>query len=201
MAVSRGEDSSLRRCPPRLRLLLAALLGLLPACHASKPPDYQDETGVRFAPPPGWVERDRPALLSGANRPAHRESNLPLPQLDAAHRERLLVRYDRLTSGDRAWVRLSLAAVPARTTLESYLVSRFPPPGWRREGASQTLEVIGKPATRNVWKGNWLSKDYLCEMTAVRHGEEVYLFTASFPADDPTARAEVRQAIATAVVP
>jgi hypothetical protein len=38
--------------------------------------------------------------------------------------------------------------------------------------------------------------DYLCETAAVRHGDDVYFFTASFPADDATAREQVRQAAA-----
>jgi hypothetical protein len=174
---------------------------LLPACRAAKPPDYKDETGVHFAPPPGWVERDRPALLPGANQPARREPNLPLPLLDTAHHERLLVRYDRLTTGDRAWMRLSLAAVPTTTTLERYLATRAPRPDWRREGDVETLEINGKPAARSSWKGRWLNKDYLCETAAVRRGDEVYLFTASFPADDAAAREQVRQAAAGAVLP
>jgi hypothetical protein len=174
---------------------------LLPACRPAKPPDYQDETGVRFAPPPGWVERDRPALLPGSNQLAHRQPNLPLPYLDAANHERLLVRYDRLATGDRAWMRLSIAAVPTTTTLERYLATHAPRPDWRREGDVETLEINGKPAARTAWKGRWLNKDYLCETAAVRHGDEVYFFTASFPADDATAREQVHQAAADAVLP
>jgi hypothetical protein len=184
-----------------IRLVLAAVLAALPACRAAKPPDYQDETGVHFAPPPGWVERDRPALLPRTNRPAHRESNIPLPGFDAAHQERLLVRYDRLTTGDHAWMRLSVAAVPTTTTLERYLATRAPRPDWRREGDVETLEINGKPAARSVWKGRWRNKDYLCEVAAVRRGDEVYFFTASFPATDTAASEEVRQAVAGAVLP
>jgi hypothetical protein len=180
----------------RQRLLFAALL-LLPSCRAAKPPDYQDDTGVQFAPPPGWVERDRPAVLSQT----HRKANVPLPPLDTAHHERVLVRYDRLTKAEHAWLRLSVATVPATLTLERYLATRAPRPDWKREGDVETLEVNGKPATRAAWMGSWLKQEYLCETVAVRRGEEVYLFTASVPAGDTTAREQVRQAVAAAIVP
>jgi hypothetical protein len=177
------------------------LLVLLPACRAARTPEYQDETGVRFAPPPGWVERDRPDLLSGADRPKRRESNVPMPPLDVAHRERLLVRYDRITTADHAWMRLTIADVPPATAVERYLTTRAPRPDWRREEDLEMLEVNGKPAARAAWKGRWLKQDYLCETTAVRRGEELYLFTASFPADDAEAREQARRAVAGAVLP
>jgi hypothetical protein len=183
-----------------VRFFFVVLL-VLPACRAAKPPDYQDETGVHFAPPPGWVERDRPALVTGANRLAHRESNVPLPALDSAHHERLLVRYDRITTGDHAWLRLSVAAFPNTTALDRYLATRVPRPDWRREGDVETLEVNGKPAARGAWKGRWLTKDYLCETVAARRGEEVYLFSASFPAGETVTREQVRQAVSAAVLP
>jgi hypothetical protein len=185
------------------RVLLAAILILLPACRADKPPDYKDETGLRFAPPPGWVERARPALSgpSGANPSRHREPNLPLPPLDARAKERLLVRYDRLTAGQLAWMRLTVAECPASTKLEQCLAAHGPGPNWQREGDAETLELKGKSAARMAWKGRWMNLDYLCETAAVRRGEEVYFFTASFPAPDTTAREQVRQAVANAVLP
>ena len=201
MPISPDSKSVLRPGRRPVQLLLAVLMVLLPACRPAKPPDYQDETGIHFAPPPGWVERDRPALLPGPNRPAGRAANVPLPSLDTAHHERLLVRYDRLSAGDHAWMRLTLATVPATTALERYLATRAPRPDWRREGDVETLEINGKPAARAAWNGRWLNKDYLCETAAVRRGDDVYFFTASFPADDTTAREQVRQAAAGAVLP
>ena len=184
-----------------VRFLVAVLLVLLPACRAAKAPDYTDEAGVRFMPPTGWVESDRPAVVSVANRPTHRQPDQPLPLFDAAHHERLLVRYDRLTAGQLAWMRLSVASVPVAETLEIYLAKRAPAADWRREGDVEALEVNDKPTVRAAWKGRWRNQDYLCETVALRRGEEVYLFTASFPAADTTAREQVRQAVAAAVVP
>lgn len=199
MPMDCEKKSVFRSVLYRIRMAAMFLL-LLPACRAGKPPDYTDETGVRFTPPPGWVERDRPAV-SAANRPGHAEPDQPLPRFDAAHHERLLVRYDRLTAGQLAWMRLSIADVPTATTLEQYLSRRAPRADWRREGEVEALEVSGKPAARAAWKGRWRNQDYLCETVAVRRGEAIYLFTASFPAADTTAREQVRQAAAAAVVP
>lgn len=190
-----------RSCKRPFHYLPAGLLLLLPACRAAKPFDYQDEAGVHFAPPPGWVERDRPALQSATNRLTHGESNLPFPPLDSAYRERLLVRYDRLSSGEHAWMRLTIMALPPAIRLEDYLARRKPQADWRRDGEVEPIEVNGKPASRLAWKGRWLRKDYLCEIVAVRRSEAIYFFTASLPSDDTTAREQMRQAIANAVVP
>ncbi len=200
MTISRDKKSILRSVmyPTRFAAMFAVLL---PACRDAKPPDYTDEAGVRFTPPPGWVERDRPALVSGDNRPAQRQPDQPLPRFDAVHHERLRVRYDRLTAGQLAWMRLSIATVPTTTTLEQYLLGRAPRADWRREGDVEALEVNGKPAARAAWKGRWRNQDYLCETVALRRGEAIYLFTASFPAVDTTAREQARQATAAAVVP
>jgi hypothetical protein len=190
-------DSVRRRCKGSL-LAIALYAALTSSCRPAKPPDYEDPTGLHFAPPPGWVERARAGVEAG---PAHREPNLPLPHLDTRQKERLLVRYDRLTAGYLAWMRLSVALVPAATTLEACLTSRAPARDWRRQGDIESLQVHGKPAARAAWKGTWLKQDYLCETTAVRRGEEVYFFTASWPADDPSAREQVRQSVADAVLP
>jgi hypothetical protein len=206
MSMARNRGGGLVTGMARRRGLpgcLAVVVALLPACGPAKPPDYRDESGLHFAPPPGWVERARPAAASGPGgaAPSRREPNLPLPHLDARRHERLLVRYDRLTAGRLAWLRLSVAAVPASTALEQYLATRAPGSDWRREAGVETLEVKGRPAARGAWKGRWIRQDYLCETTAVRRGEEVYLFTASFPAADPMAREQVRQAVANATLP
>jgi hypothetical protein len=58
------------------------------------------------------------------------------------------------------------------------------------------LEVSGLPAVRIAFAGRWNNQDYLNETVAVRHGEQVYLITASFPASDRVAREQVRQAVA-----
>lgn len=178
--------------------LLSLALALVLGCQPAKPPDYEDPSGLRYAPPPGWVERARPSISAG---PAHREANLPLPHLDARQNERLLVRYDRLTAGQLAWMRLSLADMPATKSLTACLTARAPDKSWRPEGDVESLELHGKPAARRAWRGTWMKQDYLCETTAMQRGEEVYLFTASWPADDPTAREQVRRSVADARLP
>jgi hypothetical protein len=198
-----GTSDALRGGPgpwagPALALLLA---GCGPG--GPRPPVYEEGPGVRFTPPPGWVERDRPnAVPGGADRGHPRgraRPDLPLPGLSA--RERLLVRYDRLTAGALAWLRLTAAEAPAATALEACLAAHAPGPGWRREGKPEDLDVGGLPAARVAFRGRWDNQDYLCETVAVRRGGRVYCITASFPASDGAARAQVRQAVAGAVWP
>ena len=177
-------------------LSLALVLAL--GCQPAKPPDYEDASGLHFTPPPGWVERARSAVSAS---PPHREANLPLPHLDARQNERLLVRYDRLTAGRLAWMRLSVADKPATKVLASCLTARAPDKSWRPQGDVESLELHGKPAARLAWRGTWMKQDYLCEITAVERGAEVYFFTASWPTDDPTAREQVRRSVADAVLP
>jgi hypothetical protein len=69
---------------------------------------------------------------------------------------------------------------------------------WKPESAVENLEVGGKTAARAAFTGRWKDQDYVCETVAVRHGEQVYFLTASFPAADSTAREQARQAIARA---
>src|SRR5439155_25687505 len=81
-----------------LRLAATPLL-LLAACSAEKKPVYQDPDGLRITPPPGWLERARGNAMTGAM--AHKQ-NAPLPPLGGTGKsaqERLLVRYDLVTSG------------------------------------------------------------------------------------------------------
>src|SRR5438309_213963 len=101
----------------KLRLLATPLL-LLAACSADKKAVFQDADGFRLTPPPGWVERARGDALSGPL--VHKQANLPLPPLGAAGKssqERLVVRYDRVTSGSLAWLRVSALELPGTTAL------------------------------------------------------------------------------------
>jgi hypothetical protein len=187
---------------PWTSLTLALLLA---GCGPGRPrpPAYEEGQGVRFTPPPGWVERDRPNAVpdgSARGRPRGRaRPDLPLPGLSA--RERLLVRYDRLTAGALAWLRLTVAEVPTATTLEACLAAHAPGPGWRREGKAEDVDVGGLPAARVAFRGRWDNQDYLCETVAARKAERVYFITASFPASDGAAREQVRQAVAGALWP
>jgi hypothetical protein len=111
-------------------------------------------------------------------------------------REQLLVRYDRLTAGRLAWLRITAADVPPSTPLTACLST--PAEGWQPEAEMESLEVGGLPAARVAFRGPWEGQEYLNESAAVRKGERVYLFTASFPAADAAAREQVRKAIAAA---
>jgi hypothetical protein len=176
--------------------LIVALV-LTAGCRRPKELVYQDRRGFRFPPPPGWVERAREDALPA--RASHRQQNLPLPELGGPARpqERQVGRYDRLEGG-RAWLRVSLADVPSSTPLQACLAGCSPGRDWKREADVESLEVGGQPAARVAFTGRWNSQEYVNETVAVRHGEQVYLISASFPTSDNTAREQVRQAIAVA---
>ncbi len=108
--------------------------------------------------------------------------------------ERLLARYDRLTAGRLAWVRVTVADLSTAQPLQAVLAAYTPGAGWKRAGDVESLEVSGHPAARVAFAGVWGKQDYLCETAAVRSGERVYFVSASFPAADETAREQVRQA-------
>jgi hypothetical protein len=176
------------------------LVLLLVGCNSRKQPAFQDQKGFHFTPPPGWVERAREDALPGGS--GHRQADLPLPRLDrpgSAAQERLLVRYDRLTAGHLAWLRVTVADLPASTPLLVCLSACSPGSNWKRETEVEDLEVCELPAARIAFVGRWSNQEYLCETVGVRQGERVYLITASFPASDGKAREQVRKAVAEAI--
>jgi hypothetical protein len=174
---------------------IVVLTLLLAGRNAHKPLVYEDNEGFRFVPPSGWVERARgDAMPPGSS---HRQQNLPLPPLGVPGQaqERLLVRYDRISTGQHAWLRVTVAHLPSSTPLKACLSTRLPGRGWKRESEEEGREVSGLPAARIAFAGRWSDQDYLCETFAVRKGEKVYLFSAAFPTSDDTARQQVRQAV------
>jgi hypothetical protein len=171
--------------------LVATLL--LAGCNSHHQPVYQGKQGFRFTPPPGWVERARDDALPG--KATHR-NELPLPAIGVSGEERLLVRYDRLTSGHLAWLRVSVADLPSSTSIHDHVSIRSPGPNWKRELELESLQLSGVPAERIVFKGRWNDQEYFSETVAARHGEQVYFITASFPVSDDKAREQVRQAVA-----
>jgi hypothetical protein len=106
------------------------------------------------------------------------------------------VRYDRLLAGSHAWLRVTVADVPASTAPKACLVNRSPERRWKLESAEETFEINGLPAARIAFVGQWDQQDYLCETVAVRKGEMVYFITASLPASDSAGREQVRKAVA-----
>jgi hypothetical protein len=170
--------------------LAVGLIGLVGCGQGAAVPAYDDGRGFSFTPPPGWVERVR---AGAAASPRSRQGQaLPLPPLDGP--ARLLARYDRVTAGRLAWLRLAAAEAPETTPLSAFL--RAPGDGWRREGAEDNLQVSGRPAARASFLGRWEGQEYRCETTVARHAGRVYLITASFPAADSAAREQVRAAVA-----
>lgn len=187
--------SLVRRERGRRQTPAILLIVLLAGCHARKQPLYEDGEGFRFDPPPGWVERVRSESMP--SRSGRRQENLPLPPLGATgdRQERFLVRYDRISTGQHAWLRVTVADLSSTPPLQTYLSVCQPGRGWKREAEAENLEVSGLPAARIAFRGRWYDRDYLCETTAVRRGEKVYLFSAAFQASDVTGRELVRQAI------
>jgi hypothetical protein len=183
-------------------LLVLALVG---GCGpGAQPPTYEDDQGVRFVPPPGWVERARADAGLGGTAAGHGRNtgqpDLPLPPLavrGAPAPGRLLVRYDRLTPGRLAWLRVAAADMQATAAPAACLAP--PGPGWRREAEVESLELGGSPAARAAFRGRWENQEYLNETVAVARPGRVYLLSASFPAADAAAREQVRQAVAGAV--
>jgi hypothetical protein len=168
---------------------------LLAGCNSQKQPVYEDGQGFRFVPPLGWVERARDDAIPA--RAGHRQQNLPLPPLGAPghQQERFLVRYDRISTGHHAWLRVTVADLSSSTPLKACLSTRPPGRGWKQESEEDGLEVSGLPAARIAFVGRYYDQDYLCETVAVRKREKAYLFSGAFPAADATAREQVRQAV------
>lgn len=165
-------------------------------CNSSEPPTYQDRHGLRFTPPAGWVLRAREDATP--NLSSQKQQGVPMPPMDSSGKtkERLVARYDHLSSGHHAWFRVTLAEVPSSTPVQSCIAS--PGRGWKREGETENVEVGGLPAARLGFVGRWSNQDYRCETVAVRQDDKVYFFTASFPAADASAGQQVRQSLATA---
>jgi hypothetical protein len=183
------------------------LLGLfLTGCSSGRErPLYHDAQGLRFTPPAGWVERARPDALPGSVTQGYKRGkghlDVPLPPLRMAKAgpERLMARYDRLTTGRLAWLRVAVADLPASLSLTACVTSQTPGSQWKRLSDPETLEVGGQPAARIAYKGPWEGQEYVCETVATRKGGRVYFLSAAFPAEDAGACEQVRQTVATAV--
>jgi hypothetical protein len=187
------------------RWLALGLVWLL-GCGTREELVYEDDQGFRLTPPPGWVERARPAAVPASPARGRQRGqgypDVPLPPVGTLGRpgpERFLARYDRVVAGGRAWLRVTAADVPESTPLATCLPPQGGIPNWKREGEAESLEVSGLPAARAAWAGRWDNEDYLTETVAVRKAGKVYFISASFPAADAAAREQVRQSVAGAV--
>src|SRR4051812_45044368 len=88
---------------------LITLCLVLVGCRPKNQLSFQSADGLHFTPPQGWVERMR-GDIAPPNL-GNKRVDVPLPAIETngkSVRERLLVRYDRLTSSEHAWLRLSV---------------------------------------------------------------------------------------------
>src|SRR5215831_4799024 len=123
----------------RATILLAFLLA---GCDSQKQPIYQDKHGLRFTPPPGWVERARDDEMP--SKVSRKHQNVPLPPIGVpgkSTQERLLVEYYRLTAGNPAWLRVTVATMPPSASLKASLLTRGPGPSWKRALEVEEIEV------------------------------------------------------------
>lgn len=137
--------------------------------------------------------RERAGAISA--QASHKARPLPLPPLGKS--EKLLVRYDRITSADPAWLRVSTDVSSAKP-LPDQVAARAPAADWKREADVETLEVAGLPAARVAFKGRWQGQDFLNETLVVQKQDRLYLLSATFPAADAEAREAARKASLTA---
>lgn len=186
------------RSEPSYRMV--AIVGfalVLVGCGSKNQLSFQSAEGLRFTPPAGWVERMRGDVLPP--RVGSQKLDVPLPAIEThgkSVRERLLVRYDRLTSSQHAWLRVSVAEAPVSVSPQSFASSKSPGPTWKRELEVESVEVAGMPAARTAFRGKWNGDAFISESVAIRKDAHIYLITATFPAPDTEARDQVRQAVA-----
>jgi hypothetical protein len=139
----------------------------------------------------------REGVLPGKG--THNRVDVPLPAMDSSGksaRERILVRYDRLTSSRHAWLRVTVIEAAAAQPLQKLAVSRTPTSTWKLESSAEALEVGGRPASRAAFVGTWDGAEFICETVAVQYDTSVYLICATFPSADKEAREQVRDAVA-----
>jgi hypothetical protein len=194
---SRFEQTKKRSTYGRHAAVTCAFCVLLCGCGSRNQLSFQSADGLHFTPPEGWVERMRGDVAPP--NVAIKRNEVPLPPIDTSGktvRERLLVRYDRLTSSEHAWLRLSVAEAPASVTTQAFVATKLPAASWKRESVSEDFEVAGMPAARIACRGKWNGDEFINESVAVRRDAKIYLISATFPAHDNDAREQVRQAVA-----
>jgi hypothetical protein len=170
---------------------------MLLGCGSRNQLSFQGADGLHFTPPEGWVERVRGDIAPP--NVGNKRVEVPLPPIDISGkpvRERLLVRYDRLTSSEHAWLRISVAEAPASLTIQAFVANKAPAASWKRESDIEVIEVAGMPAARIAFRGKWNGDEFINESVAVRRDAKIYFISATFPAHDNDARGQVRQAVA-----
>jgi hypothetical protein len=162
-------------------LLLA--LGCTPGPRA---PALQDgpiysnpQEGFHFVVPDGWKMRSRAEVAPGK-----------------LTREHLLVEYKRNLPPRQATLQVSMHDLPPEEDLAAWLDQREPAPQvWKRADPPEMFQLAGLSAVRVVFAGQPGREPELKEVTAVRRGERVYVFSALFAAADARSRQQVRRAV------
>jgi hypothetical protein len=167
----------------RLLLLAAALAG----CEGrpSAPPLQEgrvyrnDREGFRFFAPEGWPQRAR--------------GEAPRGKLDS---ERLLTEYKCMTCARPATLVVSVAEIPAGTSLSDY-VTRTTLKGekWQLRGAAEHFKINEEPAVRIVYTQRVGKDEMVREVVAFRRGARVYLFKGFYADSDAKSRKEIRGAV------
>jgi hypothetical protein len=178
----------------RHHFLPVVVMLIFVGCNGPTTQESATALSLEFAPPPGWIKAEGSAPAA---------NHLPLPRLDSSGKtqERLIARYDRSGSGQPAWMRVSRAVSDPTRTLRKYVSAKTPGTGWKLKNEARELDFEGVQSYRVVFAGRWENRDYLNETVAIRRGEQVFVITASFPATDEQARAQVRESIANAIDP
>jgi hypothetical protein len=190
-------SSTIGRCWFLATLLLIGLAGCNgmtePEAIAGKPllqggnELFRDEqTGLQFMPPGNWSMQMR----SGE-----------APGLRLA--ERGLVKYRRVIEGlDPAWMKVTVIYPREEIALGDLLRARKLNPGWKIATPVEKIKLKDYEAARLDLAGpmttdDGVSRDFVTELTAVRHGDRVFLFAGTFTAADPKGRKRIRAALET----
>jgi hypothetical protein len=154
-------------------------------------PVFSDaELGLRFTYPPGWALQARAAQNHGAHSA-----------------ERLLVKYKRVVPPDQlAWLSVNVADANDGDSPDQFLRGqRAPESNWKvTKPIEMGLTVGGQPAARVVFGGPFnsgqkASRDFTCELVAVKNGQRIFLLAGMFAAADKVSQQQVRAAIESAV--
>lgn len=161
-------------------LLAGGLLLGLGCARAPSWPAYENQhVGIAFQPPIGWSERAHEDAVS-RSRPG----------------ERLVVQYKRLQAGNPAWFRVTVMDTPAGTSGRELGSALKLNKGWQPLGPPQCLEIAGASAHRALGQGRVRNRELVSETVAILHGQRLYRLIGVYPADDPEAQDQVRQAVA-----
>ncbi len=144
------------------------------------------QVGVQFLPPVNWSMQVRSTESPREHKP-----------------ERTVVKYKRLIPGlEVAWLKLSVADATGDESPAELLKKRKPPEeDWRvTKPVEDGLTVGGRPAARVTFGGPFDpdekgTRDFTCEVVAVRSGPRVFYFSGTYATADPKGQKRIRTAL------